>query len=338
MRILFAFPQSAFLRDYEKAYLPMVCEELRQHGASSDFVLEDNPGRADLIILLQSAQYKTAEYVHVLENDPLVRDHAERVFVIDYDDHPEGMLAGLYTSIEPPFFRPELHRSWPILFMNNPFVYNLGREQISRVNPKRLFSFVGAPSHEVRKRLLNLFSTPSSEYHVELTTKWYNHNDGDRSRFIALTLDSLFCLCPRGYAAYTNRIPEVMAMGRVPVVIADNWVPFSFLEVTPYYVRVAEKDIGRLPEILSGLRTEAGQMGRCARHLWEKYCSPNRRVVAAVECITQLARQTECQPTFAQYKETWHSPTFRKKCGWTLRQRIALRLQQHLRRLVVRTR
>lgn len=336
-RVLVAFPQGAFLRDYEKAYVSIVSDEIRQNGSQLGFVVEAEPSRADLIVLLPSAQYKTIDYIRVLENDPLVRNHAERVYVIDYDDHPEGMLAGLYTSIEHPFFDPQVHRSWPILFMNNPLVYNLSDDEVFSRHQPRLFSFVGAASHKVRNKLFTIFSKPSPDYHVEEIKKWYNHNDDDRTRFVQVATNSVFCLCPRGYASYTNRIPEVMALARVPVMIADDWIPFAFGEGTPYYIRVKESDVERLPEILSARRNDAQELGRNARELWKKHCSATRRVVAALQSITKLA-ESGVRRSFADYRDLWHSRAFLQRCGWTLRQRVSLRLRQHLNRWLVRHR
>ena len=44
-----------------------------------------------------------------------------------------------------------------------------------------------------------------------------------------------------------------------------------------------------------------------ARALWEKYCAPKRRVVAAIECLTDLAARTEKRMSFASYRDHWHS-------------------------------
>jgi hypothetical protein len=332
-RVKVAFPQGAYLRDYERTYAAIVSDELKQYANETAFALEDNPARADIIILIQSAQYKTVEYVRLLENDPLVRNHAERVYVIDYDDHPEGMLAGLYTSIERGFLDPAIHRIWPILFMNNPLLYDLDPSAIWGNSPTRLFSFVGAASHDVRNQLFNLFSGESPLYHVERVNKWYNYNDDEHRQFVKIALDSVFCLCPRGYASYTNRIPEVMAMGRVPVIIADDWVPFSFGEDRPYYIRVAERDMAHLPDILANHRKESEGYRRNARALWEQHCSRNRRVVAAVECVASLAARAGAGVSFEEYRQRWHSREFLVKCGWTFRQRLSLRLSQHARRL-----
>jgi hypothetical protein len=332
-RVLFAFPQNAFLREYEHGYVPFLANELRQYGSEAGLSLANDAVAADLIILLQSAEYKTVEYLKILENDPLLRRHAERVFVIDYDDHPEGMLPGLYTSIEAPFFAPLLHHSWPILLMNNHSVYELSTEQIFKTTPRRLFSFIGAPSHQLRDRLFRLFGQASAEWHVQLSHKWYNHTEDDRARFVSIALDSLFCLCPRGYASYTNRIPEVMAMGRVPVIIADDWVPFSFPEDWPYYVRVPEKQVEELPQLLLALQDKAEELRHNARALWERHCSMGRRTVAAVESIRRLASNRTHPLTFSEYRERWRSREFLRRCEWTFTQRMALRARQKLRRL-----
>ena len=318
--------------DYEKSYLTLVRSELESYGGKAGIAFEENAARADIIVLLQSAQWKGPDYIKLLENDRLIRSHAERVFVIDYDDHPEGMLPGLYTSIEVPFWNHSMHKSWPILLANNPRIYNLTDKEIYAQSPARLFSFVGADSNPVRKRLFELFSGAVSGHQVEQVTKWYNHTEEDRQRYISITLGSAFCLCPRGYTSYTNRIPEVMAMGRVPVVIADGWIPFSLEEELPYYIKVAERDVESLPEILGARRRDAAELGRNARMLWRKYCSLERRVVAAIGCLRQLATETDGRIKFADLCELWHSREFQERAGWTRRQQIALRAEQHFRR------
>jgi len=62
-------------------------------------------------------------------------------------------------------------------------------------------------------------------------------------------MNSWFVLCPRGIAAYSHRIFESILLERVPVIIADDWVPFSFPE-QDYYIRIPEKEIGQIVPIL----------------------------------------------------------------------------------------
>jgi hypothetical protein len=332
VKVHLAFVQNAFLREYEKAYVSQISSELRQSGAAAQITVETDPARADIIILLESAEYKTVDYLRLLENDPLIRQHAERVYTVNYDDHPEGLLAGLYTSLEGAHFQPDIHRIWPVLFMNNSLVNQLTTDEVLAHTPTRLFAFAGAESHALRAKLFRLFATPSPTWSVERIDKWYNHTDDDRRRFVNVALDSLFGLCPRGYTSYTNRICEVMALARVPVIIADDWQPFSFESDRPYYIRVPERDLEHLPDILAGQRREAEEYRRQARLIWERNCSPKRRMIAAIECAAQLAATPAGRPSYAAYRERWHSQEFLSGIGWTFRQRVALRLQQHVRR------
>lgn len=332
MRVHFNSPIGGYLWPYEHEYVPQLSKELRECDVDSSFILEEDPARADIIILWEGFEYKKPTYIQTLENDPLIRQHSERVYCINYEDHPEGFLAGIYTSLEHPFFDPAWHRIWPFFLMNNPQVYNWTRAEVLTWNPRLLFSFTGAASHPVRKQLFTLFSKESPEYHVENIHKWYNHDDRDRNHFLKIALDSVFCLCPRGYTSYTQRIIEVMAMARVPVIIADDWIPFFFEDQTPYYIKVAEKDIEHLPDILSSRRQEAEELGWNARMIWEKYLSANRRAVAVVEAIAKLATQPGSRRNYADYRERWHSKKFLKQAGWTPSQQLALRLEQRARR------
>lgn len=333
-RIWIDYIQGAYLRDYEKSYVPKVRDEIRQHGSEAGLVLEEDPARADVVILWEGFEYKTVDYIRTLEADSTLRAHADRAYVINYDDHPEGFLAGIYTSLEHPFFDPQLHRIWPFILMNNPLVYGLTREQLWVSEPKLLFSFTGAASHAVRKRLFALYAQPSPLYHIQHIKRWYDHGNAERQRFIQIALDSAFCLCPHGYCAYTPRITEVMAMGRVPVVIADDWIPFSFEEGTPYYIKVPEKDIEHLADILAPRRADAKEYAQNARTLWEKYCSPQRSIIAALRCIAQLAARPGPRPSFEDYRERWNSREFLSKLGWTGSQRLAFRMEQHVRKWI----
>lgn len=70
--------------------------------------------------------------------------------------------------------------------------------------------------------------------------------------FLKLYRDSIFCLAPSGYG-YGNRITFAMLCGCIPVIIQDG-VRQSFDDVLPYWefsVRVPQRDIARLPDILS---------------------------------------------------------------------------------------
>lgn len=80
---------------------------------------------------------------------------------------------------------------------------------------------------------------------------------------------SVFCLCPLGWAPWSPRLVESVALGCVPVLIADGIrLPFSSAVPWPEIsLTVAEKDIEQLREILE--RVAATNLTTIQRNLWE---------------------------------------------------------------------
>jgi hypothetical protein len=78
-------------------------------------------------------------------------------------------------------------------------------------------------------------------------------------------------------------------MGRVPVIIADDWVYPARVDWQACSISVPEKAVASLPEILSEFRSRAAAMGRRARQEWEKYYAPPVRFHWLVEdCLEML--------------------------------------------------
>ncbi|MED6175667.1 putative glucuronoxylan glucuronosyltransferase irx7 [Stylosanthes scabra] len=80
---------------------------------------------------------------------------------------------------------------------------------------------------------------------------------------------SVFCLCPLGWAPWSPRLVESVALGCVPVIIADGIrLPFSSAVRWPdISLTVAERDVGKLAEILE--RVAATNLSDIQRNLWD---------------------------------------------------------------------
>ncbi|KAE9620582.1 hypothetical protein Lal_00019861 [Lupinus albus] len=80
---------------------------------------------------------------------------------------------------------------------------------------------------------------------------------------------SVFCLCPLGWAPWSPRLVESVALGCVPVVIADGIrLPFaSAVRWADISVTVAEKDVGNLADILE--HVAATNLNEIQRNLWD---------------------------------------------------------------------
>lgn len=92
------------------------------------------------------------------------------------------------------------------------------------------------------------------------TVIWRNYNNDlkfylKRERFPGYQSEiarSVFCLCPLGWAPWSPRLVESVALGCVPVIIADGIrLPFPLAVKWPEIsLTVAERDVGKLGEIL----------------------------------------------------------------------------------------
>ncbi|XP_050112223.1 probable glucuronoxylan glucuronosyltransferase IRX7 [Malus sylvestris] len=141
----------------------------------------------------------------------------------------------------PPYVSPEKVRatleSFPITGRRDIFAFFRGKMEVHPKNVSGRFY-----SKRVRTEL------------------WRKYN-GDRrfylqrQRFAGYQSEiarSKFCLCPLGWAPWSPRLVESVALGCVPVIIADG-IRLPFDNVVPWAeisVNVAEKDVGKLAEIL----------------------------------------------------------------------------------------
>ena len=84
-------------------------------------------------------------------------------------------------------------------------------------------------------------------------------------------LDSQFVLCPAGWGPATYRLFETMEMGRVPVILSDEWVPPPGPRWDEFSIRVPENRAGEISAILSNYSDRHEIMGRLARSSWEQW-------------------------------------------------------------------
>jgi hypothetical protein len=102
------------------------------------------------------------------------------------------------------------------------------------------------------------------------------HNDRrfylQRQRFSGFHSEivrSIFCLCPLGWAPWSPRLVESVALGCVPVIIADGIrLPFSdAVRWSDISLTVAEKDVKNLDKILE--HVAATNLSTIQRNLWD---------------------------------------------------------------------
>jgi hypothetical protein len=114
--------------------------------------------------------------------------------------------------------------------------------------------------------------------------------------------DSMFVLCPRGVAPSSYRIFEAMKAGRVPVIMADQWVPPSGPNWPEFSLRVPESRLQEVPKILENLANRAPEMGLRASQAWELWFSREQGFQTIVTWCLEIMETSQNQRLFQRYR------------------------------------
>lgn len=241
-----------------------------------------SPESADLVIFAESHQDDAScgRFLAAVRRHEAFRRRPERCVVHCGADHPWPGLPGFYASIERRWHVPWWTRSASYLVEPNPFLETLPSE--GPWPTRRLASFVGAcGGRATRQRMLRL---EDPRIQVEDTQAEFVGaiRRGDDAKVLAFKrhhvasmLESRFVLCPRGFGTSSIRLFEAMQVGRVPVILSDDWVEPQGPAWDRFSVRVPEARVADLAAILEPLEDRAEAMGRRAREAWEAWFAPS---------------------------------------------------------------
>ena len=335
MNVFLTYPAGVRMQSWEDFFLREIQAHFQTHPGSV-YHLVDEPAAAEIIVLLESNRFRSQHDIASLEQEPHVRDYPEKTFTVNYEDHPAGFLPGLYAALSATRYDPLRHAAWCYLFPPNPEVYRTGPVAVAEED-ELLFSFCGAPSHACRDRLFALNLPAGMRARITRIDRWYDHTQDEQQDYVTEILRSRFVLCPRGLAPASHRLFEVMALGRCPVIIGDEWVPPQAVDWERCSIRIAEDDLDDLPAILDRRAGEAAELGRHARRAWEQFFSPERRFEAALDAIVRLRDARPPGYDDRDGQKRWRSTRFYRLNGWALDQRLARAAGKAWRRLVARS-
>lgn len=172
------------------------------------------------------------------------------------------------------------------------------------VDPDFLFSFVGATTtHHSRPLLLTLNHPRGLLQCVNDHSNWNPNQDGwgaRRAHFAESIMRSKFVLCPRGHATSSIRFYEVMAAGRVPVVISDDWVVPQGLDFDSFAIRWPEGIVDGLLERLESLEEDSVAMGREAKRVFNERFAEESVFDLLADQLCQLSEKRPWD-SFSQY-------------------------------------
>jgi hypothetical protein len=283
-------------------------DQMLQYGSSS-YEMTGDSDQADIIVFWEPHQRSQVIRIPRLRAHPLVQQFPNKVFVVSVEDAPLGLLPGLYTSLPRSRHHPHRHRTTLYYRTPNPYLRSLraGRQIES---PSYLASFMGAPSHDLRRRMFEMADL-FAWHNVILRATPYNHflipQDPDLKplhlSFLDTILDAKFSLCPRGNGPASYRLQESLALGRAPVIISDDWVPCADLDWDSFAIFVAENSLPELPAILREYEPRWKEMGDLARQAYEAHFHEDVFAFRAVEQIVEIyhARKHDERIFFSQW-------------------------------------
>jgi hypothetical protein len=253
-----------------------------------EFAEQDAVGRHRLIEDREDADIILSVFNTDPRYAPLAWD--QRRFAYSHDDLAFPVHPGIYPSLPSWNVHPAFTRSGPFLLRpaepsQRDEEYELG---------SYLFSFVGAVwTSPIRQQLMQLdhprgLVRDSSQDKAYLSGQPQTTYQRFRSSYQTILAESLFVLCPRGVGASSWRLFETMRAGRAPVVISDAWVPPAGVPWEEFSVRIAEREIGKIPERLKALEDRAPAMGARAREVWDQHFSETRIFDWLIEQIVTM--------------------------------------------------
>lgn len=245
-------------------------------AARSAHILTEDPAAADLILLVGSFG---AEPRYLLDN-AVYRTYPNKCAVYTEDDNYLPLAPGVYCSAT----ADEHVRAGRISTYSyvsasgrygNQFLTDSGIEK------KYLFSFMGGSTSMLRKRMFNL-SFNRADCLIENTSSYYHWDlnqpgrEERQLRYAQVLASSNFLLCPRGAGTGSIRFFEAMQAGVAPVLLVDDYPLPSHVAWDKFLLRVPERDIARLPELVEPYLPTAAERGRLARQAWLDHFAPEK--------------------------------------------------------------
>jgi hypothetical protein len=263
--------------DFDKSYWASSYNIFRRAFSESggfQNTLVDDPEQADLIIVFFSAS--NPFFPWELFRDKTIRRYRDKCVLFSGNDDELKILPGFYVSARKNVYsnRIFLGGFYPFVAFQEP-LHAFPIDSSIRY----LFSFVGSSDNaSIRKKIGKL---NHKRCYVEDVSRHPGNLFGQadevyeehkKSYFDSIRL-SKFILCPRGKAPSTIRLFETMKAGRVPVIIADQWVAPLEIDWNKFSVFVPEKNIYEIPDILEKEEEYFIDKAKKAREAFDAYFS-----------------------------------------------------------------
>lgn len=301
-----------------------ILENIESGIKSSDLInLNCSMDDADAIVIQEERSFKDFRYKGLLKNDSVFKRYANKIFTINTDDCATGLLRGLYTCIPKKRFNPDLHSVVPYSSLNNDLIL----KERPKITPNYLAAWRGNPkSNKIRKKLIKLYCN-EVVFDIQSTNSWFDHNQEEKEIYKNSLINAKFSLCPAGWAPVTFRIYESMALGKCPVIIADQFVPPEGPDWKSFSIFVPEDKIDNLKQTLEKKESSYLDLGEKAYQNWENFFSPSKVCNYYTTQLIDLIQASKLSSVQSEFKR-WDSYAMSFNNQWTIPQRLLNRVKR----------
>ena len=256
---------------------------VKQHRVTED------AGNADMVLFTEAHILEGALgdwRLEEIRRHRLRKQYPEKCYVYDERDQPWCALPGLYVS-QP---RRSFIRRYQVA---SPYgsVWPSPAATSGDTEPDLLFSFVGSPTALVREAIYDLRHGRAAVERVTNFTFWDAKApdfEERRDRFRDVLQASKFILCPRGQGTSSIRLYETLASGRVPVILADDWVAPIGPDWDRCSVRWPERLVAQLPSHLERIEGDWPEMASAVRETHRQWLAPDIMFHRLIESLRPL--------------------------------------------------
>lgn len=283
------------MTNYREGFIALLAKDRLQR-----YELSDDPANSDVILMTDLAVWGVDDWWNIksVANHPLVVNCCPRLFVYAELDSPYCMYQGLYCSMPKRYFNNDRQRAVAYYEMENKFVQQLSESSTSNpseIYPEFLYSFMGGSTAPIRYEVLKLPTTRAS---IHDTTGYSIYNESDacnperQKSYVECILKSKFVLCPRGKGTGSVRMFECLALGRVPVVISDQYVFPKGPEWEKCCIQVPEAAVSSIPDQLERMEPDWERMSKFAKKVYAEWFAEDILFHRMIEqCLDIVARK-----------------------------------------------
>lgn len=286
MRIMLATAgDSPWSRTLAEEFQMLACA-----GRSRVHELETAPEKADAVLFVDAHQFPPDWVEWKLLRHEIVRAHPDKSLVYDERDVPRDLLPGIYVAMPRRRFDARRHRAFGY------YRLTANTRPVRETAPDLLFSFQGRRAGPVRRHVLEL--TDARAVVVDSSGRDFFGPESmvlaeARKRYVDLVARSKFVLCPRGAGTSSIRLFETLAAGRVPVIISDDWVPPAGIDWHACSVRVPERDVSSIGQLLRAVEESWADMAAAAAGVYDDWFSPEAWFDRAGELCREIVESGE---------------------------------------------